>query len=140
MKKKGGNMESILKNRKVAHIGVATNDFEKNREWYINALGFNEIGSFRSPSDEPVSFLNNGTVTIELFQPYLLIKDDAVGKIDHIAFQSIDIEEDYKLAQCDNLTIDTDGIEAISTFWENGIRYFKIKSPTNEQIEFCQIL
>ncbi len=34
----------------------------------------------------------------------------------------------------------SDGIEGIAGFWDNGIRYFKIASPTGEQFEFCQIL
>lgn len=34
----------------------------------------------------------------------------------------------------------TDGIEGIAGFWDNGIRYFKIASPTGKQFEFCQIL
>ena len=37
-------------------------------------------------------------------------------------------------------TICTDGIEGIPTFWEKGCRYFKLLTPTGEQVEFCQIL
>ena len=32
------------------------------------------------------------------------------------------------------------GIQSIPTFWEKGIKYFKIMSPTGEPVEFCQIL
>jgi hypothetical protein len=35
-------------------------------------------------------------------------------------------------------TITTNGIEALPTFWDNGCRYFKILSPTGEQVEFSQ--
>ena len=133
-------MITILEDRKIAHIGMSTTEFEKDRDWYMNSLGFREIGLFRSPSDQPVSFLDNGTIIFELFRPDIVIKDAAIGKIDHIAFQSANIEEDYKLALQKSLTIVTDGIESIDTFWENGIRYFVITSPTDVQIEFCQIL
>ncbi len=34
----------------------------------------------------------------------------------------------------------TNGIEEIPSFWEKGIRYFKIASPTGEEFEFCEIL
>ena len=37
-------------------------------------------------------------------------------------------------------TITTNGIEGIPEFWEKGCRYFKIASPTGEQVEFCQVL
>lgn len=36
--------------------------------------------------------------------------------------------------------ITTKGIESIDRFWANGIRYFKIRTPGGEQIEFNQIL
>lgn len=48
----------------------------------------------------------------------------------------------YEDAYCvkNGYKIVTDGIEGIAGFWDNGIRYFKIASPTGEQFEFCQIL
>ena len=33
-----------------------------------------------------------------------------------------------------------EGIQEIPTFWERGVRYFKILSPSGEAVEFCQIL
>ena len=67
--------------------------------------------------------------------------DEAVqGKIDHISFVSNDIEADYAYCQKQGYTICTDGIEGIPTFWEKGCRYFKLLTPTGEQVEFCQIL
>ena len=36
-------------------------------------------------------------------------------------------------------TIITDGIEELP-FWENGVKYFMIKGPNEERIEFCQKL
>ena len=49
----------ILENRRQGHIGLATNDLEKDREWYIS-LGFRETGSFLTPAGEKVCFLDNG--------------------------------------------------------------------------------
>ncbi|MEQ2389473.1 hypothetical protein Q5W10_12320, partial [Waltera intestinalis] len=50
------------------------------------------------------------------------------------------IESDYAYCVKNGYKIVTDGIEGIAGFWDNGIRYFKIASPTGEQFEFCQIL
>jgi lactoylglutathione lyase len=61
-------------------------------------------------------------------------------KIDHISLVSTDIEADYRFCVSQNYIISTDGIENIPNFWDHGIRYFKIVSPTGEQIEFCQKL
>ena len=47
---------------------------------------------------------------------------------------------DIMLPEKNGYEICTDGIQSIPSFWENGIKYFKIKSPTGEEIEFCHIL
>jgi len=36
-------------------------------------------------------------------------------------------------------TVITDGIEELP-FWENGVKFFMIKGPNEERIEFCQKL
>lgn len=50
---------------------------------------------------------------------------------------SDDIESDYAYCVKNGYKIVTDGIEGIAGFWDNGIRYFKIASPTGEQFEVC---
>ena len=68
------------------------------------------------------------------------IPEAVQGKIDHISFVSEDIEADFAYCVEQGYTICTNGIESIPTFWENGCRYFKLLTPTGEQVEFCQIL
>lgn len=129
----------ILEKRKMDHIGLAVNDLERDRAWYLS-LGFREIGRFVTPDGEPVSFLDNGSVVYEVYQPLISVSGAAAGKIDHISFVSEDIEADYREALDQGYKVCTNAIEEISTFWEKGIRYFKLESPTGEQVEFCQIL
>ena len=84
-------------------------------------------------------FLKNGDTVYEMYQNDAL--DPMVqAKIDHSAFESNDIEADYKFCVEAGYEICTNGIEEIPRFWDNGFRYFKIVSPTGEQIEFGQIL
>lgn len=124
----------MLKGRSLDHIGIASVDVEADVQYYIDVLGFRVIGHFGT-----CYFVQNGGTIYEIFsrkeQP-----EAAIGKIDHIAYTSRDIEADYAYAVKQGYEITTNGIEAIDRFWENGIRYFKIRTPGGEQIEFNQIL
>ena len=111
----------MIKNRKHGHIGLATNDVEKDAKWYEDVLGFEVIGDFKGNDGSPVKFLKNRDIVYEMYQANPPLGPEAAGKIDHYCFDSSDIEADYQ-------------------YWENGVRYFKIASPTGEQLEFCQIL
>lgn len=130
----------MIKNRKMGHIGLATNDVEKDAQWYIDVLGFEVAGKFKGDDGTNVYFLKNDDVMYEMFQANPLLPEAATGKIDHYSFDSQDIEADYKFCVEQGYTITTDGIEGIPQFWANGVRYFKIASPTGEQLEFCQVL
>ena len=34
----------MIKNRRIGHIGIATNDVARDVEWYVNVLGFEVTG------------------------------------------------------------------------------------------------
>ena len=130
----------MITERKLAYIGIATNNVRADAEWYIEMLGFKNMGIFFTPNGEEVHFLEGNGIVYELFQPTVAISKELEGKVDHIAFESENIEHDYVECEKNGYNLCTDGIQVILTFWENGIKYFKIKSPTGEEIEFCQIL
>lgn len=122
------------------HIGLAVYNVEASAKWYQEKLGFKVIGKFKSSSDEKnVYFLKNGTIIYEIYQNDNL-SDEVKGKIDHISYKSLDIENDYQKMKDEGFTFTTNRIEKIPCFWENGCKYFKVQSPTLEEIEFCQIL
>ena len=129
----------MIKNRRIGHIGIATNDVARDVEWYVNALGFEVTGKFQNGNDT-VYFLKNDDVIFEIFPSDSRLPNEVSGRIDHYSFASDDIESDYAYCVKNGYKIVTDGIEGIAGFWDNGIRYFKIASPTGEQFEFCQIL
>lgn len=129
----------MIKNRKHGHIGLATNDVEADAKWYMDVLGFELIGDFKN-NGSPVKFLKNCDIVYEMYQADPPLAPEVAGKIDHYSFDSTDIEADYKYCVEQGYTITTNGIESIPSFWENGVRYFKIASPTGEQMEFCQVL
>ena len=127
----------MIKGRKLDHIGLAVTDLEASKAWYCDVLGFEVIGHFYA-DDTPAYFLKNGDTVYEMYQEDL--PETLQGKIDHIIFVSTDIEADYAYCKEQGYVIATNVIEAIPTFWEKGCRYFKLVSPTGEQVEFCQIL
>ena len=128
----------MIKNRKMDHIGLGVNDLESAVKWYVDVLGFEVIGSFVTPTGVPAKFLKSGDLVYEIFQP--IGGAAAPGKIDHFSFLSTDIEADYAYCVEQGYSFEAEGIQSIPTFWENGIKYFKIMSPTGEPVEFCQIL
>ena len=128
----------MIKNRKMGHIGLGVNDLDASAAWYVDVLGFQEIGSFVTPDGVRAKFLQNGDLVYEIFQPLGGVA--APGKIDHFCFESTDIEADYAYCVEQGYSFEAEGIQSIPTFWDKGIKYFKILSPTGEAIEFCQIL
>ncbi len=130
----------MIKNRKHDHVGLATSDINATVNWYMDVLGFELIGDFVAPDGTQCKFIKNTDITYEVFQPVQGIDAGVQGKIDHFAYQSTNIEEDYNYCVEQGYKITTNGIEAIPTFWSNGCRYFKIASPTGEEIEFCEIV
>ncbi len=131
----------MIKNRPLDHIGLAVSDVEADAVWYQEVLGLSVKGKFQNPEGRNVYFLStaDGSVTYEMYQDDSLAAG-AQGKIDHISYVSNDIEADYKFCVNAGYDICTDGIEGIPNFWKQGCKYFKIKSPTGEQVEFCQVL
>ena len=127
----------MIKGRKLDHIGLAVTDLEASKNWYCDVLGFEVIGHFYD-SDVPVYFIKNGNTVYEMFE--LDIPEAVQGKINHISFTSENIEADYAYCVKQGYTICTDGIQGIPSFWDKGCRFFKLLSPTGEQVEFCQVL
>ena len=128
----------MIKNRKLGHIGLAVEDLQAALQWYTQVLGFRLTGAFQTPDGVQARFLQNGDLVYEIYQPPEGVA--APGKIDHICLESSDIEADYAYCVAQGYSFEEPGIQSIPTFWDKGIRYFKIMSPTGEAVEFCQIL
>ena len=128
----------MIQNRKLGHIGLATNDIEATVSWYIKELGFKLIGDFKTADGIPIQFIQSGDIIYEVFQPHG--GAPAPGKIDHFCFESQDIEADYRYCCEQGYAFEAEGIQELPCVWEKGARYFKILSPTGEAVEFCQIL
>ena len=121
----------------VAHIGLPTNDLKKTIEFY-KSLGFEVIlETYNEKAKEKVAFLRIQNYCIESFENGQAVMAD--GAYQHVALDVRDIEEMYKKICENGYEVITDGIEQLP-FWDNGVKFFMIKGPNEERIEFCQKL
>ena len=129
----------------IQHLGVPVTNLESSVDFYQN-LGFERVMSAEVPEGDDaiqVAMMKHDNVIIELYQltgeAREALKKRSDGHIDHIAFNVKDIEkafEELKSAGFD--TIEEKPV--FLDFWENGCRYFAIRGPDGEKLEFNQIL
>ena len=116
------------------HIGVPVKNYEESCRFY-EQLGFENIYTTMQPSGGKVAFYQMSNLQMEIYEADVLSEKD--GAIDHIALDCNDIDMAYQQV-CDmGLTIVSNGIEELP-YWEHGIRFFHVKGPDGEKIEFCQ--
>lgn len=118
------------------HIGLPVRDYAAACKFY-NDLGFANIHETRQPNGGKVGFYRLGNLEMEIYEADETAGTD--GAIQHIALDCTDIEKAYRKAREMGLPIVSDGIEALD-YWKNGIRFFHVKGPAGERVEFCQKL
>lgn len=136
----------MIKLNGMQHIGVYLTDARAAADWYEKNLGFKRLATFTTSGGNEVIFIRSDAVgtTYELVGQvpgtpgYDAVKD---GKalIDHIAYTVDNVEAAYEQAKQDGLEIISE-ITNIPEFWDNGFRYFMVKGPCGEKVEFCKIL
>lgn len=119
----------------IQHIGIPTKDMDATKKFYED-LGFE--AAFETVNDEArVCFLKMYNLVMEVYE-----SEDAAGKIgaiEHVAIDVTDIEQVYKEICDKNMNTLQDEIHFLP-FWDNGVRFFTIKGPNEEKIEFSQFL
>ncbi|MBL8133032.1 MAG: VOC family protein, partial [Anaerolineae bacterium] len=61
------------------------------------------------------------------------------GHIDHVALDVTDIDAAFAAARSMRLDLLQDA-PVFLPFWEKGIRYFIVRGPDGERVEFCERL
>ena len=119
----------------IQHVGIPTKDMDATKKFYED-LGFE--AAFEKVNDEArVCFLKMHNLVMEVYE-----SEDAAGKIgaiEHVAIDVTDIEQVYKEICDKNMNTLQDEIHFLP-FWDNGVRFFTIKGPNEEKIEFSQFL
>lgn len=130
---------------KIQHIGIPAHDLEVSIPFY-ERLGFENV--MESPFEFDGGYgtcvmMKNNEVIVELYQmpekQLAEIKQRKNGHVDHFAIDVADIELAFD-------TLKKAGFEILEStptflpFWKNGTRFFNVKGPSGETIEFNQIL
>jgi lactoylglutathione lyase len=135
-----GNLQGLQ------HLGIPVTDLERSRAFYMQ-LGFTEAMRKDIPRKlEPVrvAMMEHENFTIELYQldqerrQEIATRSD--GHIDHVALNVLDIEKAYTEIKALGMEILEDNAPVYLPFWEHGVRYFTVRGPDGEKIEFNQIL
>jgi lactoylglutathione lyase len=130
---------------RIQHIGIPAHDLEVSIPFY-ERLGFENV--MESPFEFDGGFgscvmMKNHEVIVELYQmpekQLSEIKARSNGHVDHFAIDVVDVDQAFE-------TLKKAGFEILEStptflqFWKNGTRFFNVKGPSGEIIEFNQIL
>jgi len=128
-----------------SHLGIPVTDLNLSRDFY-QKFGFKEAMYAEIPVDGEViraSMMEFNGFVLEFYQllgPELEeVSSRSDGHIDHIAFDVSDCGQAFAELKGEGLEILEE--EPVSLpFWENGIKYFNIRGPDGEKLEFNQII
>lgn len=130
---------------RIQHIGIPAHDLEVSIPFY-ERLGFENV--MEAPFEFDGGYGNcvmmkNHEVIVELYQmpakQLAEIKGRSNGHVDHFAIDVADVDYAFD-------TLKKAGFEILEStptflqFWKNGTRFFNVKGPSGEIIEFNQIL
>lgn len=119
------------------HIGIPTDRMEETITFY-ESLGFQIVHrTVNEASHSAVVFLEMKGLLIETWESREACK--RVGAIDHVALDVDDIEKAFSTVKYLGYPLLDKEIRFLP-FWEKGVRFFTIKGPNCEKIEFCQKL
>ncbi len=132
--------------RGLQHIGLPVTNLERSKAFYAG-LGFVEVMRTDLPRALEaihVAMMHHEGLTIELYQlepeERQEIAKRSDGHIDHIALDVMDIEQAFSEICAAGLEVLEKDAPVFLPFWEKGVRFFTIRGPDGEKVEFNQIL
>ena len=132
--------------RGLQHIGLPVTNLERSKAFYAG-LGFVEVMRTdlpRASEAVQVAMMHHEGLTIELYQLEEEERQEIArrsdGHLDHIALDVIDIEQAYQEIRTAGLEILEEPAPVFLPFWEKGVRFFTVRGPDGEKVEFNQIL
>lgn len=132
--------------RGLQHIGLPVTNLERSKAFYTQ-LGFTEAMRTDLPRDSEavrVAMMQHEGLTVELYQleqeERQAIAERTDGHIDHIALDVMDIEQAYLEIRAAGLEVLEAEAPVFLPFWKHGVRFFTIRGPDGEKVEFNQIL
>ena len=125
------------------HLGLPVTNLVRSLAFY-EQLGF--VTALRTDLAGPVqvAMMEMGGLTIELYQKPGAERDQVAGRqdghIDHIALDVLDIESALTELKAAGFEILESGAPVSLPLWANGVRYFTVRGPDGEKVEFNQRL
>jgi catechol 2,3-dioxygenase-like lactoylglutathione lyase family enzyme len=138
--------DGMIETKKIQHIGLIVPDADVAAKWYLDTAGFVRKAEFRTGSGVRAVFVHSEKMDLlyELIQhprgsDIAQRAEICGGWLDHVAFEVEDLEKEFEKAKAQELII-IEGIVDIPEFWDRGFRYFLLRSPGGEKVEFCKVL
>lgn len=126
-----------------SHLGIPVTDIDKSKSFYKD-LGFKEVMNTEVKKEDGIikaAFMDLNGFQIELYQLFgeelEEIKTRVDGYIDHIALDVLNIDKAFQELKESNFDIEESTPDFID-FGDFEVRFFKVKGPNNEKIEFNQ--
>jgi catechol 2,3-dioxygenase-like lactoylglutathione lyase family enzyme len=131
--------------RGIQHLGIPVTSLETTVDFYTR-LGFKKIHSAHVDENDGrvlVAFMEQRGVIIEFYQVTEKEREEISkrldGHIDHIAFDVADVEEAFQELKSGGFKMVQEK-PVFLDFWKRGCKYFAIRGPDGEKLEFNQIL
>jgi catechol 2,3-dioxygenase-like lactoylglutathione lyase family enzyme len=119
----------------IQHIGIPTKDFPATKAFY-EKLGF--VPAYETEYEgSKVSFMKLGNLTFEIYESDNPAQ--CIGGIEHAALDVKDIEQTFRDICAMGMNNMNDEIHYLP-YWDRGVKFFTIKGPNEEKIEFSQYL
>jgi len=130
----------------IQHLGVPVTNLERSKTFYIQ-FGFKVVMA-KTFTDKTgivhAAMLKKDNLTVELYElpekECLEIGNREDGHIDHIALDVKDIDQALKEIRTAGLDVLEENAPVFLPFWDLGVKYFTVRGPDGEKIEFNQIL
>jgi lactoylglutathione lyase len=127
------------------HLGLPVTDIARSEAFY-NQLGFKTVLKTELPANDDaikVVMMELKGFVLELYQlvgnELVEVRARADGHIDHFALDVQDIDRAFEIMRTNNLPILED-TPVFLPFWNKGVKYFSVRGPDGEKVEFNQII
>jgi len=132
--------------RGIQHLGIPVTRIDRSSLFY-QRLGFTvEFSTTLQESDgnTRVAMLRTGSLTIELYEPPADMAREVAGRsdghIDHVALDVMDIDAALREIRSMGLPVLEENPPVTLPFWKKGVKYFTVRGPDGEKVEFNQVL
>jgi catechol 2,3-dioxygenase-like lactoylglutathione lyase family enzyme len=127
------------------HLGLPVTDIRRSEVFY-GQLGFKTVMRTELPADGDVVkvlMMELKGFVLELYQlvgnELAEVRARSDGHIDHLALDVQDIDRAFEEMRASGLTILEDA-PVFLPFWDKGVKYFNVRGPNGEKVEFNQLI